>query len=101
MLFDIPLTTGLMLRSIAGIARGFGEDPSTEEGRRACLEVFALGTDGTAGAEGQVNYWAAAPPSAISRSTALCAVCDDAGHRIFATAADTRGSVAAPWREGP
>jgi EcsC protein family len=59
MLLDIPLTTGLMLRSIAGIARDLGEDPSTEEGRRACLEVFALGTDGTAGAEGQVNYWAA------------------------------------------
>jgi hypothetical protein len=65
MLFDIPLTTGLMLRSIAGIARSFGEDPTTEEGRRACLEVFALGTDGTAGAEGQVNYWAAR--AALSR----------------------------------
>lgn len=58
MLFDIPLTTGLMLRSIAGIARSYGEDPETAEGRRACLEVFAL-SEHRNGADGQAGYWAA------------------------------------------
>jgi hypothetical protein len=58
MIVDIPLTTGLMLRSIAGIARSFGEDPETEEGRRACLEVFAL-SEHRDGPEGQAGYWAA------------------------------------------
>ncbi len=64
MVVDIPLTTGLMLRSIAGIARSFGEDPSTEEGRRACLEVFAL-SEHRDGPEGQAGYWAAR--AALSR----------------------------------
>lgn len=58
MVVDIPLTTGLMLRSIAGIARSYGEDPETEEGRRACLEVFAL-SEHRDGPEGQAGYWAA------------------------------------------
>jgi hypothetical protein len=64
MIVDIPLTTGLMLRSIAGIARSYGEDPATEEGRRACLEVFAL-SEHRDGAEGQAGYWAAR--AALSR----------------------------------
>jgi hypothetical protein len=64
MIVDIPLTTGLMLRSIAGIARSFGEDPSTDEGRRACLEVFAL-SEHRDGPEGQAGYWAAR--AALSR----------------------------------
>ena len=58
MIVDIPLTTGLMLRSIAGIARSYGEDPMTPEGRRACLEVFAL-SEHRDGADGQAGYWAA------------------------------------------
>jgi hypothetical protein len=64
MIVDIPLTTGLMLRSIAGIARSYGEDPTTEEGRRACLEVFAL-SEHRDGQEGQAGYWAAR--AALSR----------------------------------
>lgn len=64
MVVDIPLTTGLMLRSIAGIARSLGEDPMTEEGRRACLEVFAL-SEHRDGFEGQAGYWAAR--AALSR----------------------------------
>jgi hypothetical protein len=64
MIVDIPLTTGLMLRSIAGIARSYGEDPATPEGRRACLEVFAL-SEHRDGADGQAGYWAAR--AALSR----------------------------------
>jgi hypothetical protein len=41
--FELPLTTALMLRSIAEIARDEGEDARGLETRLACLEVFALG----------------------------------------------------------
>jgi hypothetical protein len=41
--FELPLTTTLMLRSIAEIARAEGEDLASIEARLACLEVFALG----------------------------------------------------------
>jgi len=40
---ELPVTTTLMLRSIADIARHHGEDLSTLEARLACVEVFALG----------------------------------------------------------
>jgi hypothetical protein len=41
LLLDIPVTTGLMLRSIAEIARDHGEDIGSADGKRACLEVLA------------------------------------------------------------
>jgi hypothetical protein len=44
--FELPLTTALMLRSIAEIARAEGEDLQTLDARLACLEVFALGGGG-------------------------------------------------------
>jgi hypothetical protein len=40
---ELPVTTTLMLRAIADIARHHGEDLSTFEARLACMEVFALG----------------------------------------------------------
>jgi hypothetical protein len=40
---ELPITTALMLRSIADIAHSQGEDLATVEGRFACLQVFALG----------------------------------------------------------
>lgn len=40
---ELPVTTTLMLRSIAEIARAEGEDMTRPEARLACLEVFALG----------------------------------------------------------
>jgi hypothetical protein len=42
-LAELPVTTGLMLRSIADIARSEGEDLRDPEARLACMEVFALG----------------------------------------------------------
>ena len=39
---ELPLTTTIMLRSIAEIARREGEDLSRPESALACLEVFAL-----------------------------------------------------------
>lgn len=40
---ELPVTTTLMLRSIADIARDEGEDLNQIGSRLACLEVFALG----------------------------------------------------------
>ncbi|QTA91621.1 EcsC family protein [Desulfonema magnum] len=40
---ELPLTTTIMLRSVADIARSEGEDISDIETKLACLEVFALG----------------------------------------------------------
>jgi len=44
---ELPLTTVVMLRAIADIARHQGEDLATIEGRLACVEVFALGDRGS------------------------------------------------------
>ncbi len=43
LIIELPLTTGIMLRSIADIARSHGENLETNESKLACLEVFALG----------------------------------------------------------
>src|ERR1700744_4310160 len=55
--FELPLTTTVMLRSIAEIARHEGEDLSTIEARLACLEVFAYGAKRTDNLD--VGYYAA------------------------------------------
>ncbi len=43
---ELPLTTTVMLHSIAEIAQSQGEDLSRPESALACLEVFALGPEG-------------------------------------------------------
>lgn len=40
---ELPISTSIMLRSIADIARSEGESITTMETKLACLEVFALG----------------------------------------------------------
>lgn len=40
---ELPVSTTIMLRSIADVARSEGEALGTPEARMACLEVFALG----------------------------------------------------------
>ena len=55
---ELPLTTTLMFRSIAQIARSEGEDLSRIQGRLACLEVFALGDRRSSGSNA-VGYYAA------------------------------------------
>lgn len=56
---DIPFTTATILRSIAEVARDSGEDLSSEDTRRACLEVLAFGSPGEGGEETETGYWAA------------------------------------------
>ncbi len=43
LLAELPVTTALMLRSIADIAHSQGEDMSSDEAKVACMQVFALG----------------------------------------------------------
>lgn len=55
MLPDISFTTLALMREIAAIAQEEGEDLSTEEAKRACLEVFALRSFGNAGRNNEEN----------------------------------------------
>jgi hypothetical protein len=44
---ELPISTVIMLRSVADIARSEGEDISSPEAALSCLEVFALGSPNT------------------------------------------------------
>lgn len=43
LIVELPLSTTIMLRSVADIARSEGEPIKTSESKLACIEVFALG----------------------------------------------------------
>jgi hypothetical protein len=55
---ELPLSTVIMLRSIADIARSQGEDLHSTEARLACLEVFALGGQSPEDRVGGYRYFA-------------------------------------------
>ena len=65
---ELPITTTIMLRSIADIARHQGEDLSTLEARLACVEVFALGAPRESGTRADFGYYASR--ALLSRLTA-------------------------------
>ena len=67
---ELPLSTTLMLRSIADIARHEGEDLSQPEAALACLEVFALGGQKASGAALESSYFAVRTMMAQSVSEA-------------------------------
>ena len=58
LMVELPLTTTIMLRAIADIARHNGEDLDTIEGRLACLQVFALSSRNS-GVRTELGYFAA------------------------------------------
>jgi hypothetical protein len=58
MVFDVPFTTMTILRSIAQVARDFGEDLGDEGTRRACLEVLAFGGPSSVDDSTETGYWA-------------------------------------------
>jgi hypothetical protein len=71
---ELPVSTTLMLRSIADIAAAEGEDPRTVETKLACLMVFALGsTKDTRDDAAESGYFAA-------RSALATAVTEAAKH---------------------
>lgn len=58
LLLELPVTTVVMLRSIADIARSEGEDLSSVESRLACVEVFALGGESKEDEAAETGYYA-------------------------------------------
>lgn len=52
---ELPVSTVLILRSVADIARSEGEDLSQVESRLACLEVFALDSTRDGNGDGDVD----------------------------------------------
>ncbi|HEY3824359.1 MAG TPA: EcsC family protein [Bryobacteraceae bacterium] len=56
-LIELPVTTLLMFQSIAQIAAAEGEDLNDPTARLACLEVFALSSDGRGPASRQDGYY--------------------------------------------
>ena len=58
LLVELPLTTTVMLHSIAEIARGEGEDLANPATALACLEVFALGPEGRKSEAMESAYYA-------------------------------------------
>jgi hypothetical protein len=55
---ELPVSTSIMLRSMADIARGEGEDIHSAETQLACLEVFALGSRSASDDAGETGYYA-------------------------------------------
>jgi hypothetical protein len=56
--FELPISTTILLRSIAEIARQEGEDLSAPEAAFACVEVFALGGQGGGESAFETGYFA-------------------------------------------
>jgi hypothetical protein len=56
--FELPISTTILLRSIAEIAREEGEDLSAPEAAFACVEVFALGGQGGGESAFESGYFA-------------------------------------------
>ena len=55
---ELPISTSIMLRSIADIARNEGESISAMETKLACLEVFALGGNSKSDDGTESGYYA-------------------------------------------
>lgn len=55
---ELPISTTIILRSIADIARREGEDLAALEARLACLEVFALGGRARGDDASEAGYYA-------------------------------------------
>jgi hypothetical protein len=72
---ELPISTTIMLRSIANIARDEGHHLSEMDTRLSCLEVFALGGPTTADDASESGYWVvrAALSKAISEAATYLA----------------------------
>lgn len=55
---ELPVSTLLILRSVAEIARSQGEDLTRPEAQLACIEVLALGGDSSDYEAGETGYYA-------------------------------------------
>ena len=55
---ELPISTTIMLRSIAEIARSYGESITSTETKLACLEVFAFGGNSKSDDNSEHGYFA-------------------------------------------
>jgi hypothetical protein len=77
--FELPISTTIMLRSIADIARSEGEDINDVKTKLACLEVFALGGRPKSDDSADAGYYAI-------RGALAAAISDAAQHIAGKTA---------------
>lgn len=68
---ELPVSTTIMLRSIADIARSEGESLGAPDAKMACLEVFALGGRTTADDASESSYFVVR--AALARSVSQAA----------------------------
>jgi hypothetical protein len=66
LIVELPVSTTIMLRSIADIGRSHGEELSTVQAQIACLEVFALGGPSKGDDSSESGYFAVR--SALARA---------------------------------
>jgi hypothetical protein len=73
---ELPVSTSIMLRSMADIARGEGEDIHSVETQLACIEVLALGTRRATDDGAETGYYAtrAALARVVSEAARFIAV---------------------------
>ncbi len=83
---ELPISTSIILRSIADIARSEGEDITTLQTRLACLEVFALGGRSDADDAAETGYFAV--------RAALAKAVSDAAKHIAAKGLTEKGAPA-------
>jgi hypothetical protein len=69
LVIELPVTTTVMLHSIAEIAREQGEDLRDPAAALACLEVLALGPEGTAAGKGALESAYYATRAALAQVT--------------------------------
>ena len=67
---ELPISTTIMLRSIADIARNHGEQIKQHEVKFECLQVFALGGASTADDAAETGYFAVRSALAVEISAA-------------------------------
>jgi hypothetical protein len=83
---ELPVSTTIMLRSVADIARSKGEDLRAPEGALACIEVFALGGRSKNDDASESAYYAARVALAKAVGEAAAYLAEGAGAREAAPA---------------
>lgn len=92
---ELPVTTTLMLRSIADIARSEGFDPEDPETRRACLEVLAFGSPAERDDAAESGYYAARGFIAEATQTLARELSSIAARRAAGSTSGAAGSLMA------
>jgi len=96
---ELPLTTMVLLRSIAEIAQSHGEDLTQLPSRLACLEVFALGAGGPRETSILIYYATRVLLSGLTRDVAHLVVAQGTTEVTSALAARVAATISS--RFGP